>query len=162
MATYLVIVDRFSGCPLVYNFKPNQATSNSFVNILREVFMTYGVADEFGSDGGPKFLSTKLDEFLKFWGLFHRKSSVSYPQSNGRAELGVKTAKRLIEEHTLPDGSFNTNAFAAAILQYRNTPLPDIDLSPAQILLHRQLKDTIPINPKFYHQHKEWVLSAIE
>ena len=49
-----------------------------------------------------------------------------------------------------------------AILQYRNTPLPAIELSPAQILLHRQLRDSVPAHPAHYQPHKEWVLTAEE
>ena len=160
--TYLVIVDRFSGWPIVYHFKPDQATSGALINALRDIFIAYGAAEEFCSDGGPQFSSTSFDDFLKFWGVHHRKSSVSYPQSNGRAELGVKSMKRLIEENSAPDGSLNTNKFAAAMLQYRNTPIPDLELSPAQLLLHRQLKDTIPSHPKHYQVNKDWILSAIE
>ena len=50
----------------------------------------------------------------------------------------------------------------SSLLQYRNTPLPDIALSPAQILLHRQLRDSIPAHPAHYKPHKEWVLTAEE
>ena len=46
------------------------------------------------------------------------------------------------------------------ILQYRNTPIPDIGLSPVQILLHRQLRDNVPTHPKLLRPHKEWVISA--
>ena len=30
------------------------------------------------------------------------------------------------------------------------------------MLLHRQLRDSVPVNPKFYRPHKEWVVSAKE
>ena len=58
------------------------------------------------------------------------------------------------------DGSINHNTAAHAILQYRNTPPPDINLSPAQILLHRQLRDIIPAHPAHYKPHPEWALKA--
>ena len=89
-----------------------------------------------------------------------RLSSVSYPQSNGRAELGVKAAKRIIHNNIASDGSLNTDNAARAIITYRNTPLPDLQLSPAQILLHRNLKDGIPAHPSHYQMHKSWIISA--
>ena len=49
-----------------------------------------------------------------------------------------------------------------AILQHRNTPIPELGLSPAQLLLHRQLKDSIPSNPKRLQLHREWIISAQE
>lgn len=85
---------------------------------------------------------------------------VEYPQSNGRAEVGVKTMKRLIHNNVSSDGSLNNNKIMRPLLEYRNTPLPDIKLSPAQILFHRQLKDGIPTHRGQYHLHKQWVIAA--
>ena len=59
-----------------------------------------------------------------------------------------------------PNGDLNNDKAARAILQYRNTPLPKIGLSPAQILLNRQLRDHLPNNPQHYKLHKQWLLSA--
>ena len=101
-------------------------------------------------------------EFLKTWGIDSRLSSVGYAQSNGRAEAGVKTMKRILTDNVSKDGSLNNNKVLAALLQYRNTPLPDVNLSPAQILFHRQLKDGIPTHRNQYHLHKEWVIAAEE
>ena len=46
------------------------------------------------------------------------------------------------------------------LLQYRNTPLQGVGLSPAQILLHRNLRDAIPALPGSYKMHKSWVVLA--
>ena len=106
--------------------------------------------------------SKQFTDFLNDWNIHHRLSSVGYAQSNGRAEVGVKTMKRILRNNLSADGSLNNNNFLAAILQYRNTPLPDINLSPAQILFHRQLFDTIPTHRSQYQLHKEWVVAANE
>ena len=105
-------------------------------------------------------MSNEFQNFLHQWGVRHCRSSANYPQSNGRAELGVKAAKRLIIDNTKSDGSLDNNKAAQAIMQYRNTPLPYINLSPAQILFHRQLRDHIPANPVHYKLHKDWIISA--
>ena len=52
---------------------------------------------------------------------FKMKNLFEYPQSNGRAELAVKTVKRIIMDHILSYGSLDDCA-AAAIIQYHNTP----------------------------------------
>ncbi len=70
--------------------------------------------------------------------------------------------KRILEENISPDGSLNNDKILGALLEYRNTPLPDINLSPAQILFHRQLRDNIPTHRNQYHLHKEWVVAANE
>ena len=157
--SYLVTVDRFSGWPCIYHF-PGQATSRLLIKTCRDLFIAYGVPEEVGSDGGPQFKAEVFKDFLQNWGIHHRKSSADYPQSNGRAELGVKAAKRIISDNASPDGSINNDKVAIAILQYRNTPLRDINLSPAQILFHRQLRDSLPNNPRHYQLHKDWIISA--
>ena len=125
-----------------------------------EIFTTYGTPEEISSDCGPQSIAHQFQELLHQWGVQHRLSSGEYPQSYGRAELGVKSAKRIMYGNVAPNGLLNTNAAARAILQYRNTPLPDINLSPAQILFHRQPCDHLPVKPCYYHLHKDWIISS--
>ena len=148
--SYLVVVDRFSCWLCIYYCRKHEMDAEHLITIFRQLFMAYGAAEELSSDGGPQFKSHKFEEFLKAWGVRHRLSSVAYPQSNGRAELGVKTAKRIIHNHISANGSIDNEKVARAILQHRNTPLPGIGLSPAQMLLHRKLRDSIPTHPKHY------------
>ena len=70
-------------------------------------------------------------------------SSAHFPQSNGRAEVAVKTAKRLLMSNTGPTGSVDHDRFLRAMLQLRNTPDPDCNISPAQIVFGRPLRDTL-------------------
>ena len=76
------------------------------------------------------------------------------------AELGVKSAQCIICDNAPPNGSLNTNAATRAILQYCNTPLPEMNLSPAQILFHRQLCVHLPVNSCYYHLHKYRIISS--
>ena len=159
---YLVVADRFSGWLCIFWFRPYQRTSKKLQDTLRDLFVAYGSPEELSSDGGPQFSAGEFKNFLKLWGIKHRLSSVNYPQSNGRAEVAVKSAKRIIHNNVSADGSLNNDRAAHAILQHRNTPLPGLGLSPAQILLHRQLRDSVPAHPKHYRLHKEWIISADE
>ena len=62
--------------------------------------------------------------------------------------------------NTGPDGSLDTDAMMQGLLQYRNTPLQKIGLSPAQILLHRNLKDALPGLPSNYKLDPFWIEQA--
>lgn len=150
---YLIIVDRYSNWPIV-----ERATdgASGLIACLRRVFSTYGIADELSSDGGPEFTATQTQTFLQQWGTHHRLSSTAHPHSNCRAEVGVKTIKRLILDNTGVNGSLDTNNFQRAVLQYRNTPDPSTKISPAQCLFGRPTRDFIPIKPGKYLPHKTW------
>ena len=147
---YLSVVDRFSSWIMICHFPPTKFNHQSLIDLCQEIFTTFGTPEEISCDGGAQFIAHQFQHFLHQWGVEHRLSSGEYPQSSGRAELGVKSAKH-IYDNVAPNGSLNTNAAARAILQYCNMPLPEVNLSPAQILFHRQLHDHLPVKPCYYH-----------
>ena len=141
---YMGVVDRYSGWPIV---QQSRVGSLGLVNCLREVFVTYGIADEVSSDGGPEFTAEATQQLLSNWCVHHRLSSVALTHSNGRAELGVETCKRMFMDNTGPNGEINLDKFQRGMLRYRNTPDRDAGLSPAQMISGRTIKDFIPILP---------------
>ena len=103
-------------------------------------------------------MSEAVQNCLRRWGVRHRLSSAYFPHSNCRAELAVKTGKRLLRENMGIKGSLNTDKFMRAVMQYRNTPIPDLRLSPAQIVFGRQIRDFIPVLPYKYRPSQKWTL----
>ena len=85
-------------------------------------------------------------------------SSAYFPHSNFRAELAFKTGKRLLRDNMSAHGSLHTDGVMRPLMQYRNTPLPDLRLSPAQIIFNRQLRDFVPVLPYKYRPSQEWAL----
>ena len=142
---YLVVGDRLSGWVEILSSPAgtNLGGSAGLIRHLRSFFATFGVPEELASDSGPEFTAGNTEKFLRLWGVHHRLSSVSFPQSNGRAEVAVKTAKRLLMSNTGPTGNLDHDRFLRAMLQLRNTPDPDCHLSPAQIIFGRPLRDSL-------------------
>ena len=90
---YVVIVDRYSNWPMVYRSKFGAV---GLVKRLGETFVTFDIPEELTSDDGSQFTAGKTKEFLKAWGVRHRISSVANPHASCRAELAVKTVKRVL------------------------------------------------------------------
>ena len=116
---YLLVVDRYSNWPIIERAHEG---SKGLIDSLRRLFATFGIPDECATDGGPEFTASATRSFLKEWGVHHRLSSVAFPHSNCRAEIGVKTVKRIITDNTDAHGSLDTNSLQRAILQYRKHP----------------------------------------
>ena len=146
---YLLTVDRFSNWPDIREATVHSGDSgaNGLIKAYCELFATFGVPEELSSDGGPEYVSNAFEEFLRVWGVKHRLSSAYHPQSNGRAEVTVKSMKRLLRDNVDCSGKLNTDAVMCGILQIRNTPEGDSGLSPARILFGRTLRDTLPLCP---------------
>ena len=147
---YLVVGDRLSGWVEVFSSTPSSTLAGAagLIRHLRTFFATFGVPEELSSDGGPEFTASQTKEFFCRWGVHHRVSSAYFPQSNGRAEVAVKAAKRLLMSNTGPTGQLDHDRFLRAMLQLRNTPDPDCDVSPAQIIFGRPLRDTFSFTNK--------------
>ena len=150
---YVVIVDRYSNWPMVYR---SEFGAEGLVRRLRETFVTFGIPEELTSDGGPQFKAGKTQEFLRSWGVRHRVSSVANPHANCRAELAVKTVKRMLMDNISPTGSLDVDTFQRALLMYRNSIDPETKASPALVLFGRPIRDAIPIPMGRYSPHETW------
>ena len=81
-----------------------------------------------------------MGDFSTDWGFKHTTSSPTFPQSNGQVERAVQTVKNLLRK--AQDSSGDPYL---ALLEYRNTPLSGVGLSPAQMLMGRRLKSKLPV-----------------
>ena len=106
------------------------------------------------SDGGPQYTAAETQEFLSRLGVRHRISSVRFPHSNQKAERSVGAAKRLLRDSVRPSGDIDTASLVRGLLQLRNTPDQDTGLSPAQLLLGRNLCDFLPNKSRRDHIKK--------
>ena len=112
---YVVIVDRYSNWPIVYR---SESGAEGLIKLQRETFVTFGIPEELTSDGGPQFKAGDAQDFLNTWGVRHMISSVANPQANCRAELAVKTVKRMLMDNITATGSLDVDKFQRALLMY--------------------------------------------
>ena len=55
-------------------------------------------------------------------------------------------------------GSLDTDKVMRAVIMYRNTPIPELRMSPAQIIFERNLWDFVPVLYYPYRPSQEWSL----
>ena len=127
--------------------------SKGLTSMLRDLFMTFGIPEELASDGGPEFAAAETRKFLNTYDVHHRRSSVGNPHANQRADVGVKSMKRLLWDNTDVHSKLDNNRFTRAILQYRNTPEQSTRMSPAMELFGRQLRDFVLLTRANFRPH---------
>ena len=155
--TFFIYADRFSGWVEV-----ERLPTNTFRHVRKSLlrwFATYGVPENISSDGGPPFNSNDFASFLRAWDVQWRLSSAHYPQSNGRAEAAVKSAKRILLGNINPvTGELDTDAAARALLSHRNTPTQDTGIAPSVMLFGKPMRDHLPRFERTLRQ--EWDVIA--
>ena len=130
---YIIVVDYYSKWPELT--KLNSMTSSAVITNLKSQFARYGIPKTVVSDNGPCYTSSEFTQLARDWGFHHTTSSPGYPRSNGQAERTMKSVKAMLEKAKDP---------YLALLAYRNTPVDGIDVSPAQLLMGRRLRSTVP------------------
>ena len=101
---HLSIFDRSIGWLNIYHYPPHKTIADTLISTCCAMFISYGIPEELSTDRRPQFISTAFQNFLTKWGVTHRLSSVAYPQLSSRTELGVKTAKRIINDVSYQGG----------------------------------------------------------
>ena len=140
--TYLIFADRYTGW--VEAALMLDANAKKVCSQLLAWFCTYSTPKEQSSDGEPPFQSQEYVQFLSNWGICCCPSLAYYAQSNGRAEVAVKIAKRILLDNTDSAGHLDYDQTVRAFLMHRNTPIQDLGLSPAMMLFGRSIKDHLP------------------
>ena len=129
---YVILVDYYS--PNFEVLALRSQTTDSVIQALKATFARHGIPMVVFYDNGPCYNSAQFASFATSYGFQHHTFSPRFPQSNGAAEKAVQTAKSLLKKSPYP---------FLALLSYRTTSLNN-GMSPAQLLMGRQLRSTVP------------------
>ena len=132
---YLVVIDYYSRWIEVHYLQ--KTTSTSVINFMKVTFARFGIPECVVTDNGPHFLG-EFNQFASEYNFTHITSSPHYPQSNGQAEKAVHIAKMILRQEDP----------VRALMSYRSTPLPSLGLSPAILLMGREIRTTLPTLPR--------------
>jgi len=133
---YLITTDRYSN---LLELDILTSTTARAVNKLKPHLARYGLPDRLATDNGPQFECAEFQTFVAEYQFEHVKTSPRYPQSNGKAENSVKTAKNILKKTA--DASRDPHLS----LDFRNTPSEGMDSTPAQRLFSRRTRTALPM-----------------
>ena len=117
------------------------ATGFDVTKFLARLCEDYGVPVSCTSDGGPNLMAKVVEDMMRDYGIHHKISSMARPHANARAELGVKTVKRMLRDNVSARGTLDRARVSRALLQLRNTPDRDTKLQANICLIHFYKRD---------------------
>jgi len=133
---YLLVIDYFSR--YIEISKLSSETAGSVIKHMSSISARHGIPQQVVSDNGPQYSSREFSKFANEYGFEHSTSSPQYPQANGEAERAVRTVKALLNK---------SGDLYLTLLTYRATSINNTIYSPAELLINRKLRTTLPILP---------------
>ena len=106
---------------------------------MKATFARHSIPEEVLGDNDPCYISTEFAQISKYWDFQHVTRSPRYPQSSGLVEITVQASKSIMQT-CLESGECPH----LGRLAYRTTQVGS-GLSPAQLLMGRQLRSNHPI-----------------
>lgn len=153
--SYLIVKDFFSKWIEIHETKSK--TAETVIRVWSHLFATMGFPKVIVADNQP-FSSRSCQMFAKQYQIEIKNSSPNYPQSNGMSERAVQTAKSILRK-----ASESGKSYMLSLMEYRNTPLPVINLSPADIVFGRKLRTSVPTSEHLIkNQHNELVYDKLK
>ena len=113
------------------------ATSSVTIEKLRGMFTTHGIPEIVVSDNGTVFTSDEFETFMISNGIRHIKSAPYHPSTNGLADRAIQTLKGNLKKSKT--GPLETR-ISRFLFKYRTTPHTTTGISPAELLMGRQLR----------------------
>lgn len=106
---------------------------------LKPIFARFGIPQTVIADNNP-FNSVEFKEFSRSWSFDIITTSPNYSKSNGLAEKGVDIAKNMLKK--CQDSNSDINL---CLLDYRNSCVAGLKVSPAQLIMNRMLRTRLPV-----------------
>ena len=143
---YLVVIDYYSRWIEIKPLYTN-CTAPSVIAKMKAIFAIHGIPGTVRSDNGPQFTSNEYIQFAASYGFEIVTSSPHFAQFNGMAERAVLTSKNILQQQDV----------GIALLNYGNTPHSSTGKSPAEALMGRKIRGSVPVltkllNPKDHNR----------
>ncbi|KAE8740559.1 hypothetical protein FOCC_FOCC013923 [Frankliniella occidentalis] len=132
---FLIVNDPFSKW-IEVSLPRSQTEAKDVILLLKIMFATFGPPLAVVSDNGPPFQSVEFANFCAEKNIVLLHSPKYHAPSNGSAEKGVDTAKKVLKK-LIDDNATKTDIVLAVLTfleTYRNTPSTVTGLTPAELV----------------------------
>ena len=137
----MVVIDAHSKWPEIFVLE--NTTAEETVSALRSLFARMGLPDQIVSDNGSQFTSETFRKFVNANGIKHATGAPYHPSTNGQAERLVQSFKKAVKADK--SGRTLQHKLDRFLLAYRSAPHATTELSPAQLLLGRNVKTRLDL-----------------
>ena len=136
---FLVIVNAFS--KWIEVFKTKSISAEATLNMLKHLFKRWGLAKTLVSDNETQFTSDILKQFMDNNGINHIFTPPGHPASNGAAENGVKTFKKILEKVFFYSKNINLDdVISNFLIDYRSSEHCTTKMTPSMLMIGRNLR----------------------
>ena len=99
-----------------------------------EIFTRFGVSGEIVTDGGPYFVSHKMETLFHKYHIQHQVTSPYHPQANGEVESMNKVIKEILTKIVKSHRKDWAERIPEALWAYRTTWRNTTDFSPYELV----------------------------
>lgn len=144
--TYLVVVDSFTKW-IECVYMQNGTSTAALINKLKIIFSIFGLPNVIVSDNDAKINSLEFRQFCSNNGIDYVNSPIYHPPSNGQAEIGVRTCKKMLKCILGTNGtqSLVHDKLLSYLFTYRNTIHCTTGDSPAKLMFGRNLRSRLDL-----------------
>jgi hypothetical protein len=143
---YLVITDYCSRW--IERVTLQSKTASGVISKLKPIFARLAIPERIICDNMP-YSSLEFRQFAKSWDFVVCTSSPLHPKSNGLAEKSVSIMKNMLRK----TNDAGRDVYLSLVM-YRNSPLGDVNLSPAQLIFGRRVRTKLPAAQVLFQPEK--------
>jgi transposase InsO family protein len=127
----LVVIDEYSRFPILKAINTN--TAEIVIKVLKDIFDLFGRPSTLKTDNGAPFQGYKFSQFMKEYGINHRKITPLWPRANGICERFMRVINRVLRncEATGKNWKAELDSF---LRSYRATPHSSTGVAPEQLI----------------------------
>jgi ribosomal protein L31E len=144
---YLIVIDSHS--KWIEVIPTRLMTAAKTIEILRNLFSSYGLPEVIVPDNGPGFVSQEFQRFIQMNGIRHIVSPPYHPAFNRPAERAVQIVKQALQKQVLDKDSTSRvkvqHRLSNFLFKYRCTQHTVTGQSRAELFLKRPLRNSFSL-----------------